>query len=305
MARKTVGCHENKPYERTQIGLCYRMYYSQCRNSRIRGHEQPQYNRDTLAHWIHAQPNFEGLYKAWVESNYTSDLRPSCDRLDNSKGYSFDNIELVTWKENQLRANSDVTNNILKLNQTKVWKYLASGKLVCSYDSIAESCRAEQNLDQRNITACCQGKIPTAYGYRWSYAYLGEHIEPLKVNDSYDCEIFQYDALTKDIVNIYSSLSEVDETLFSHAKIRNVIQGIYETHEGFYWSKYYLSPDQINIDTTYVPRRIQQLSKDNELIDTFSSMLEASKATGIGSGNISKCCSFKAKTAGGYIWKYE
>jgi hypothetical protein len=305
LQKKTSTNYKNRPYERTKIGLCYRLYYDQRHSSKSRGHKEPQYSRDELASWIYMQPNFNILYQNWVNSNYTSDFRPSCDRLDNALGYSFGNIELVTWKENKLRANSDVKNNILRLNQTKVWKYLASGKFICNYDSIAEACRAEQALDQRNITACCQGKIPTAYGYRWSYEYLGESIEPLKINDSYDCEIFQYDALTKDIVNIYSSLSEVNENLFSHSKIRNVIQGLYETHEGFYWSKYYLSPDQINIDTTYVPRRIQQLSRTGEIIATFNSMSEASKVTGIGSGNISKCCSFKAKSAGGFMWRYE
>jgi hypothetical protein len=306
MKRRTTDCYVNRPYERTPKGLCYRIFYDQCYSSKSRGHIPPLYTKEELTKWLISQPNFEALYNDWVDSNFTSDFRPSCDRLDNSKGYSFSNIELVTWKVNKERANRDVKNNIINTTQTTVYQYLASGKFVAKHLSIAEACRKDSTLDQRNITSCCQGKIPTAYGYVWLYTDEGPSIPPLIVNESYLCEIFQYDPITGDIVEVYSSIVEIPEPEFEQMKVRSVIRGDYYTHNGFFWSKSYLSPEEVivTVNTKYLPKPILQLSLEGEVINLFTSMSEASQATNIRSGNISKVCNGKAKTAGGFIWKY-
>ena len=55
-----------------------------------------------------------------------------------------------------------------------------------------------------------------------------------------------------------------------------------------------------------ISKSIQQVDKSTgNTIKEYPSLREASRQTGIGSGNISQCCSGKYKTAGGYIWKYK
>lgn len=49
---------------------------------------------------------------------------------------------------------------------------------------------------------------------------------------------------------------------------------------------------------------IVQLSKDGIKINTYKSIMEASRQTGINRGNIGSCCKGKLKNCGGYIWKY-
>ena len=49
--------------------------------------------------------------------------------------------------------------------------------------------------------------------------------------------------------------------------------------------------------------KVQQFQKDNILIDTFESICDAEKATGINKRNISKVINGYANTAGGYIWR--
>jgi hypothetical protein len=50
---------------------------------------------------------------------------------------------------------------------------------------------------------------------------------------------------------------------------------------------------------------IIQLDKENNLIKEWSSLKEASQILGIKSGDISKVCSEKQNTAGGFKWKYK
>ena len=42
-----------------------------------------------------------------------------------------------------------------------------------------------------------------------------------------------------------------------------------------------------------------------ELLATFPSLMEAERVTGIDNRNISKCCTVKYKSSGGYIWRYS
>ena len=43
----------------------------------------------------------------------------------------------------------------------------------------------------------------------------------------------------------------------------------------------------------------------NKIIQTFSSITNASKTTNISIGAISACLTGKSKTSGGYVWKYS
>lgn len=52
-------------------------------------------------------------------------------------------------------------------------------------------------------------------------------------------------------------------------------------------------------------KAIQQFSRDGIYISDFESTIEAEIKTGIWHNNISKVCKGKAKTAGGFVWKYK
>lgn len=303
MKKSFTNCYKDRAYERTELGLCYRIYYSQCRNSKIRGHNKPQYSKEELASWVMSQENFTQLYSDWVESNYTTDFKPSCDRLDNSKGYSFDNIELVTFLENKQRAHKDTINGELGSSQVEVFQYTLDGKFKQKYQSMNAAASSEDTLDQRNISACCRGTIPTAYNYYWSYYDLGQQIPSIKSNDDYLREIVQYDAITREIINVYESILDIPESKFSHMKIRAVIRGDEYTHKGSYWSFDFMGPDDFEVNTKYLPKLVAQY-KDGALVATYNSTSEAFKKTGIRSGNISKVCNGRAKSAGGFTWKY-
>lgn len=93
---------KNNPvdYDKTEKGVVRVIYKTQCYHSKKRGHPPPCYSKDGLRDWLYDN-GFKSLYDNWVASGFKSSFKPSVDRIDDFKGYSFDNITLGTWRENR------------------------------------------------------------------------------------------------------------------------------------------------------------------------------------------------------------
>ena len=96
----------NKKRRKTVLGLISEIYKGQLYSSRIKGYNKPDYTNNDLIEWMGSQDNFSQLYSNWVDSGYDKKLIPSCDRLDDYKPYSFDNLRLITWQENLEKSHS-------------------------------------------------------------------------------------------------------------------------------------------------------------------------------------------------------
>ena len=96
-------------YDKTEKGVVRIMYKTQVRNSKARKMELPNYTKQELKEWLYKN-NFKSLYDNWVSSGFDKSKKPSVDRLDDFKPYSFENIRLVTWEENKAHQNRDILN---------------------------------------------------------------------------------------------------------------------------------------------------------------------------------------------------
>jgi len=165
------ACNKNICKKRRQsiLGMYQDIYNGQILSSKKRKHCLPNYTLNELIHWAEQQPNINTLINGWIDNNYSRDLKPSCDRLDNGKPYTLDNLRLVSFKENCLKANEDTKNNILQINQRKVAQYTKEGIFITKYNSIAEACRAT-TCAPGNLVKCCQGEYKTSKGFIWRYA---------------------------------------------------------------------------------------------------------------------------------------
>ena len=63
------------------------IYKSQINRSIIRGQPLPTYTLEELKNWVDDQPKAWEIWEGYVSSDYKNSLRPSIDRLENTKRY--------------------------------------------------------------------------------------------------------------------------------------------------------------------------------------------------------------------------
>lgn len=159
---------ESKVRRRTKNGVINTIYQTQIRTSKARGHDRPTYALSELREWVLSQEIFHVLHDKWVESNYDKYSKPSLDRKDDYLGYSFDNIQIMTWKENDDKGSED---NLSGKNKKK-WKPVIMTQ--DGGDTMFESIKKAQEFKgvstkEGNIGSCCRGVKKTAYGATWRY----------------------------------------------------------------------------------------------------------------------------------------
>lgn len=98
-------------YEKTPKGFAMRLYRNM--QSRITGVQKSKFHlyegkelldRDSFYCWILNNDTYLTLLDEYEKSGYERRLAPSVDRIESSKGYTIDNIEIVTMSENSRRG---------------------------------------------------------------------------------------------------------------------------------------------------------------------------------------------------------
>ena len=161
-------------HKRTKRGLLLKIYSGQKRSSTKRKIVQPLYTKEEFVNKFINDTKFINLYNSWVESNYNRWSTPSFDRLDDYKPYSFDSIELKTWKENsdKAAANRRDGTSTPGARNIPVAKLTLDGEVICKYISIGQAAR-ECGLNSGNILKAVRGKQQTSGGYRWVETLAG------------------------------------------------------------------------------------------------------------------------------------
>lgn len=85
-----------------------------------------------------------------------------CNRLDNSKPHTPDNVEPCCWECNK-KLNTET-------KKKRVYQYLPNGILIQIWDSISEASR--NGYDLSAISVCCNGKRKSHKGCIWSFIPL-------------------------------------------------------------------------------------------------------------------------------------
>lgn len=116
-----------KSYEKTKSGFIMRMY----RNMKTRINNKTQsktqrYNgldilsKEEFYLWINNNSVFHTLFEQYEESNFQMRLAPSIDRVDSNKGYTLDNIRIITHSINSILANNNKRVRFLIESENKI-----------------------------------------------------------------------------------------------------------------------------------------------------------------------------------------
>jgi len=164
-------CEEDfhKLYRKTKEGIYTTTYGGQRGRSRKRGHLLPNYTKEELITWMILN-GFDELFEAWVNSNYDTNLKPSCDRLDDSKAYTLDNLRLVTWGEHKNKTYKDIREGRLitdRPHKITIGVCKKTGDII-KFHSLMEASR-QLGISNSHISENCLGKRKSAGGYIWSY----------------------------------------------------------------------------------------------------------------------------------------
>ena len=158
--------------QKTPKGLIKKIYHNQIMITGKNGRTPPDYTEEELYEWA-MQRNYMKLWQAWTDAGHPKELSPSFDRLDNNISYTLSNLQLVTFAQNlsnQKTMNMDGT--YLHTGSKSVKQFTLDGVFVAEHTSIAIAMRAltGKRGSVSNISNVCNGKWPTAYGYKWEWS---------------------------------------------------------------------------------------------------------------------------------------
>lgn len=97
----------------------------------------------------------EELQKLWFRDKAYEMKKPSIDRIDNDKDYTYNNCQFLEHNENSVKD-----------KRKPIIRYDLNGNFIDEWISIAEATRKLKIL---HIHLCCKGLRKTAGGFLWRY----------------------------------------------------------------------------------------------------------------------------------------
>lgn len=155
-------------YRRSFLGHIVTIYNAQINHSKDREHNPPEYSKDEFINFISMDKKYILLHNEWVNSGFLKKLSPSIDRLDEYEGYSFKNIQITTWGNNNILAYERRKSGLNNKQSREIFCYNFTGAMVSKYHSI--NCAAREfGLRAGHISECAYGKRKQVGGYLWKF----------------------------------------------------------------------------------------------------------------------------------------
>lgn len=155
-----------KRFIRSKHGVINQMYSGCIGRTKKKGFTPVSFTKEELEKWVYSNKEFHTLYDEWVLEDYPTALKPSLDRLDDYKGYSLDNIRIVTANTNVKRYYSDAINGINTKSAKPVEQYSLDGEYIKTFHSLNAAARSVNGIPS-NINQVINGTYAQAYGYKW------------------------------------------------------------------------------------------------------------------------------------------
>lgn len=173
-----------KRFTRSMPGLVKAAFSFQKQKSHLRGYALPNYSEQELLEWAEAQPQFPVMYRKWVDSNYATNLKPSFDRINDYISYRLDNLQILTWEQNNQKGYASQISGDNNKKNLAVDMLDMEGNFIERFHSVSEAARRFNGIPSNIIGAIIHRtvtrkkadgsartyNVTTAYGYRWRYS---------------------------------------------------------------------------------------------------------------------------------------
>lgn len=148
-----------KAYYHSKVGKLSCLFQQQKARCKEKGWEAPKYSQEELTAWGMESLTYHTLFEQWEASGYLKHLSPSVDRLDDYKTYSLDNIQIVTWQENNDKGRywqviGKNTKNSLAVDQLSM-----DGIFIQRFHSIKEAARVVGTDDSKKLGVCVKESL--------------------------------------------------------------------------------------------------------------------------------------------------
>lgn len=209
--------------------------------------------------------------------------------------------------------------NHLVHNNKMVYQYTLNGKLINIYESVNEAVQS-LNIDNvyagTNISSAARenGKSKSAYGYIWSYEYLGKSTEAYDLCDAYGAQnrikIYQYDLDGKFLCE-FQSIKEASDLLnVSMQSIACILDQEHRTSCNYQWRTFLkengIEPYSPIPNRNYnLKKKIVRISKNDLSIKIYDGLSDARDDMGLENTHcISSVLSKSRPSVYGYYWFY-
>lgn len=142
-------------------GLSANLYAKILERSRRNNKDNSQFTLAEFREWL-SKTDIHRLYGRWKEYGYKTNQRPSVDRIDPLRGYTFDNIQIITAEENRKKGDEEK----IILWGIPVHQISMSGTIIAKYPSIKVASQIT-GINRNNISTVINKKRKSAGGYHW------------------------------------------------------------------------------------------------------------------------------------------
>ena len=167
-AKVCKSCHSKAGTDkrRSLSGHYRRIFYHQQERVRNGTVISISYSSSELKDWLLSNSVYLKLHSQWKDSGFNKELSPSVDRINDYLGYSLENIQVMTWHDNNMKGKADRISGYNNKQSTQFIQKSKDGITIATYHSGQQASR-ETGIDRSNITRAASGKCKTAGGFIW------------------------------------------------------------------------------------------------------------------------------------------
>lgn len=224
-------------WQRSKIGLISMLYSRQKHRCNRDNRDLPTYTKTDFVNWVANHSAFNDLYESWVKSDYDKNLIPSVDRIDENKSYCFENIRLVTWKENfEAATECAIFGKRAKQPEAHpIIQFDLHGNKIAEHRSIRQAGR-DCNIHPQLIRRCLTSRKYSSHGFLW----MKKSDYESGVNDFY---LYQQQKVSVVKLDVDMNILAIHESISSAARIEgissaflgNILNGKRKNTTNFIW----------------------------------------------------------------------